>query len=50
MLVHNHMGGTLEPSGKDEGATRALIGAGKLLGIIAWDHPIISMFPFSLAV
>nr|VFJ57945.1 MAG: DNA repair protein RadC [Candidatus Kentron sp. FM]VFJ62503.1 MAG: DNA repair protein RadC [Candidatus Kentron sp. FM]VFK13282.1 MAG: DNA repair protein RadC [Candidatus Kentron sp. FM] len=41
-LVHNHVDGTLRPSGADMEITNALIEGGKLLRIYVWDHLIIS--------
>ena len=41
ILLHNHPGGTAEPSREDREITRQLIDAGKLMGIPVQDHVII---------
>lgn len=42
ILVHNHPGGDPEPSSCDIAVTRAIVHAGKALGIAVHDHIIIS--------
>lgn len=42
ILFHNHPSGDLSPSKEDIQATQQLIGAGKMMGIPAVDHLIIS--------
>ncbi|MGN6619521.1 MAG: JAB domain-containing protein [Sphingomonas sp.] len=42
ILAHNHPGGDPKPSRADISSTRAIVDAGKALGIIVHDHIIIS--------
>lgn len=42
ITVHNHPGGTAEPSKEDRSIWRSLDRAGKLLGIEVLDHMIIT--------
>ncbi len=42
ILCHNHPSGMLEPSSEDIAMTRAMLDAGKLLGINVFDHLIVT--------
>lgn len=42
VIGHNHPGGTMEPSDEDVAVTRRLKNAAELLGIIFWDHLVIT--------
>lgn len=46
ILAHNHPSGTLKPSTADEGITKKLTDAGRLLDIVVTDHIIISFDSF----
>lgn len=41
VLAHNHPGGTSDPSEQDDGLTRKLAGASKIIGVVFIDHIII---------
>ena len=42
IVAHNHPSGSLKPSDEDIHATKQLIKAGNLIGIVLWDHVIVS--------
>ena len=46
ITVHNHPGGSLEPSGDDKRVWERLVSAGELLGIEVTDNLIVSRFGY----